>query len=229
MASVQSTSSHLFMFSTGGPDFFLLTLVDSIRAAYYVAFGPHGPRAPVHKPGDTFKIIMGTAAVVAVAGVLTLAARSFGTSFVLSRSIRCSHQDISLLKYSCTSFQDYDQGVARGFERACPRGQARPYLWCVFVRLYVPLPVRTQRYASSDFSFFLLPNQVSPPRATRARASCRATRQCRRKKNVCSRLSRPPPFTLYLRKLPFVRLCRISRASTELIYTFFFLCHCVRG
>jgi hypothetical protein len=46
--------------------------------AYYVSFGPHGPRAPVSQPGDTSKIVFWTAALVAVGGVLFFAARAAG-------------------------------------------------------------------------------------------------------------------------------------------------------
>ncbi|KAF5391870.1 hypothetical protein D9757_001723 [Collybiopsis confluens] len=50
--------------------------IDEKKAAYYVAFGPHGPRAPVGKPGDGFKIFAGTAALVGFAGVLYFAIRA---------------------------------------------------------------------------------------------------------------------------------------------------------
>ncbi|KZT09684.1 cytochrome c oxidase subunit IV [Laetiporus sulphureus 93-53] len=36
--------------------------IDEKKAAYYVAFGPHGPRAPVNPPGTTMKVFVGTAA-----------------------------------------------------------------------------------------------------------------------------------------------------------------------
>ncbi|KAJ3997220.1 cytochrome c oxidase subunit IV family [Lentinula boryana] len=45
--------------------------------AYYVAFGPHGPRAPVSKPGDGFKIFAGTAALIGVTGIIYYAIRVF--------------------------------------------------------------------------------------------------------------------------------------------------------
>ena len=38
-------------------------------AAYYVAFGPHGPRAPVNPPGTVPKVAIGVAALVAAAGL----------------------------------------------------------------------------------------------------------------------------------------------------------------
>ncbi|KAE9407122.1 cytochrome c oxidase subunit IV [Gymnopus androsaceus JB14] len=44
--------------------------------AYYVAFGPHGPRAPVSKPGDGIKIFASTAALVGVAGIIFYAIRA---------------------------------------------------------------------------------------------------------------------------------------------------------
>ncbi|KAF9556176.1 COX4-domain-containing protein [Agrocybe pediades] len=46
-----------------------LTL-DEKKAAYYVAFGPHGPRTPISKPGDNLKIFLATLGLVGVsAGV----------------------------------------------------------------------------------------------------------------------------------------------------------------
>jgi len=47
--------------------------------AYYVAFGPHGPRTPSSQPGDALKILLFTSALVAVAGTLFIAIRSAGT------------------------------------------------------------------------------------------------------------------------------------------------------
>ncbi|KAG2052763.1 COX4, subunit IV of cytochrome c oxidase [Suillus hirtellus] len=50
--------------------------LDEKKAAYYVAFGPHGPRAPVSPPGQGFKVFLGTMGLVGVAGLLTLVIRS---------------------------------------------------------------------------------------------------------------------------------------------------------
>ncbi|KAF8902761.1 cytochrome c oxidase subunit IV-domain-containing protein [Gymnopilus junonius] len=46
------------------------------KAAYYVAFGPHGPRTPVSQPGDNLKIFAITAALVGVAGAIYLGIKS---------------------------------------------------------------------------------------------------------------------------------------------------------
>ncbi|KAJ7708505.1 COX4, subunit IV of cytochrome c oxidase [Mycena metata] len=43
---------------------------DEKKAAYYVAFGPHGLRRPIHQKGDGFKIFLGTAGAITAAGVL---------------------------------------------------------------------------------------------------------------------------------------------------------------
>ncbi|PCH37817.1 cytochrome c oxidase subunit IV [Wolfiporia cocos MD-104 SS10] len=50
--------------------------IDEKKAAYYVAFGPHGPRRPVDPPGTYPKILLGTAAGIASAGVIFYAVRS---------------------------------------------------------------------------------------------------------------------------------------------------------
>ncbi|KAG2019637.1 hypothetical protein CC2G_005057 [Coprinopsis cinerea AmutBmut pab1-1] len=50
--------------------------IDEKKAAYYVAFGPHGPRAPTHKSGDTAKILLGVAALLGVSLTVNFAVRS---------------------------------------------------------------------------------------------------------------------------------------------------------
>ncbi|WVF66263.1 hypothetical protein IAT40_001003 [Kwoniella sp. CBS 6097] len=52
-----------------------LTL-DEKKAAYFVAFGPHGPRAPVNPPGHGLKVALGTLAAVGAAYGVFLFARS---------------------------------------------------------------------------------------------------------------------------------------------------------
>ncbi|KAJ3500395.1 hypothetical protein NMY22_g19274 [Coprinellus aureogranulatus] len=47
------------------------------KAAYYVAFGPHGPRAPSSQPGDGYKIVGSVAVLVAAAGLLAFGVRQF--------------------------------------------------------------------------------------------------------------------------------------------------------
>ncbi|KIJ59691.1 hypothetical protein HYDPIDRAFT_140281 [Hydnomerulius pinastri MD-312] len=50
--------------------------VDEKKAAYYVAFGPHGPRTPVSPPGQGLKVFLATMGLVGIAGVVSLAIRS---------------------------------------------------------------------------------------------------------------------------------------------------------
>jgi len=64
-------------------DYSLLTTVVGTHAlctgiAYYVAFGPHGPRSPLSKPGDNFKIFLSTVGLVGLGGLLFLWTRSIG-------------------------------------------------------------------------------------------------------------------------------------------------------
>lgn len=49
--------------------------------AYYVAFGPHGPRAPTSQPGDTVKIIFSTLALIAAGGALFFTIKAFSAYF----------------------------------------------------------------------------------------------------------------------------------------------------
>jgi cytochrome c oxidase subunit 4 len=51
--------------------------MDEKKAAYYVAFGPHGPRAPTSAPGEGLKIFLATAALVGLGGVLSFVMHSF--------------------------------------------------------------------------------------------------------------------------------------------------------
>ncbi|KAF8645457.1 hypothetical protein AX16_007811 [Volvariella volvacea WC 439] len=51
--------------------------IDEKKAAYYVAFGPHGPRAPISQPGDNLKILLATLGLVGLAGVLSLTIRQY--------------------------------------------------------------------------------------------------------------------------------------------------------
>lgn len=50
--------------------------LDEKKASYYVAFGPHGPRAPISKPGDNLKIFACVAALVGVTGVISALIRA---------------------------------------------------------------------------------------------------------------------------------------------------------
>ncbi|KAJ7236950.1 cytochrome c oxidase subunit IV-domain-containing protein [Mycena rebaudengoi] len=49
---------------------------DEKKAAYYVAFGPHGSRTPIHAKGDGFKIFLGTMGAVGLAGVMFFVIRA---------------------------------------------------------------------------------------------------------------------------------------------------------
>lgn len=51
--------------------------LDEKRAAYYVAFGPHGTRVPATKPGDANKIALGVFAVIAATGIIWTVIRSY--------------------------------------------------------------------------------------------------------------------------------------------------------
>ncbi|GFZ43738.1 hypothetical protein JCM24511_01458 [Saitozyma sp. JCM 24511] len=48
--------------------------VDEKKAAYFVAFGPHGPRTPTNPPGHSMRVLGGVgAAVLAAIGLLSFA------------------------------------------------------------------------------------------------------------------------------------------------------------
>jgi len=51
--------------------------LDEKKAAYYVSFGPHGPRTPASKPGDNLKIAAAVAAILGLAGAVQLTIQHF--------------------------------------------------------------------------------------------------------------------------------------------------------
>ena len=51
------------------------------NTAYYVSFGPHGPREPVSKEGDGLKIVLGVVGLLGVSGILFAGIRSMGMYF----------------------------------------------------------------------------------------------------------------------------------------------------
>ncbi|KAI8368166.1 cytochrome c oxidase subunit IV [Radiomyces spectabilis] len=48
---------------------------DEKKASYYIAFGPHGPREPITKPGHASKVLAGVSGVLAVSAALFYAMR----------------------------------------------------------------------------------------------------------------------------------------------------------
>ncbi len=46
--------------------------------AYYVSFGPHGPRTPATAPGSNFTVFLGVVGILATSGVVFELIRSRG-------------------------------------------------------------------------------------------------------------------------------------------------------
>jgi len=44
--------------------------LDEKRAAYFIAFGSHGPRAPIKPPGSNVKILLGIVGAIGLAGAI---------------------------------------------------------------------------------------------------------------------------------------------------------------
>ncbi|KZT61333.1 cytochrome c oxidase subunit IV [Calocera cornea HHB12733] len=51
--------------------------LDEKKAAYYVAFGPHGPRTPIVPPGSGIKVFFGVVGCIGVAGLIFAITRAF--------------------------------------------------------------------------------------------------------------------------------------------------------
>ena len=85
------------------PEPFLLTLA----TAYYVAFGPHGPRAPIDPPGAGPKIFLGVTGLIVAAGALFYAIRASGvylcTAYVMSRVFNVTSQPLRPRRLSARS------------------------------------------------------------------------------------------------------------------------------
>ncbi|KAI9476050.1 MAG: cytochrome c oxidase subunit IV [Benjaminiella poitrasii] len=52
--------------------------LDEKKAAYYIAFGAHGPREPLTKPGHGMKVLAGVTGVLVASGALFYAIRQNG-------------------------------------------------------------------------------------------------------------------------------------------------------
>ncbi|KAG6899744.1 hypothetical protein C0993_007231 [Termitomyces sp. T159_Od127] len=76
LSSEEKLSVHEQLEEVQKRDWKTLTL-DEKKAAYYVAFGPHGPRTPISQPGDALKIFFWTMTLVAAGGCLFATARYF--------------------------------------------------------------------------------------------------------------------------------------------------------
>lgn len=92
--------------------------------AYYVAFGAHGPRTDYHPPGSVTKIIFTTLVMCGLGGGLFGAARYFGAYFPIVLLVM-----VLIFFRRWTNSQDCEQGVARGFQRACSGDEARSDFW----------------------------------------------------------------------------------------------------
>ncbi|KZV87386.1 COX4-domain-containing protein [Exidia glandulosa HHB12029] len=51
--------------------------LDEKKAAYYIAFGPHGPRKPLNPPGTNWQIFFGTVGLIGLSISIFLVIRSF--------------------------------------------------------------------------------------------------------------------------------------------------------
>lgn len=116
MAQGKRVSPIFFFFGLFGGVFFFFFI------AYYVAFGPHGPRAPVNPTGTTVKVAAGVAVLIASAGLIYGGVRSVGM-FLFSLLSFCE------LTGTCSpaATKDDHEGVGRGLERACQGAQNQPH------------------------------------------------------------------------------------------------------
>lgn len=101
----------------------------SFLVAYYVAFGPHGPRTPSTPAGETTRLVVGIVSSILIATGMYYAVRASGALFVginvsyISLMIQSSPSPflpfcITTLSFnSPPSTKDHVKGVARGHER----------------------------------------------------------------------------------------------------------------
>jgi len=101
-------------------------------AAYYVAFGPHGPRAPVNPPGTNTKVFFGVAALIAAAGVTYSAVRQFGQDAPrFARLVALANRPMAGRVRRWCPAKDNHKRMGGGRERALQGAQNQPYHWCV--------------------------------------------------------------------------------------------------
>jgi hypothetical protein len=156
-----------------------LVLILTLRPpAYWIAFGPHGPRAEA-PPGENVKIFMYVMAALGATGVIFGAARFFARGQPATMTKEYQEASNEYLKV-CTSHKLHRDPRARGaYMRSHDNKECDSN--------------NTSRYRASTSS----PSLVSHPRATSApawsRASPRAskctTRQESRERKKCSRIS----------------------------------------
>jgi hypothetical protein len=130
--------------------------------AYYVSFGPHGPRAPTSKPGDYPKIFL---AVVGIIGLTGLASH-FIYTFGMALFCTTRHSTDCMRSYSHTTPQDSHQGMGGGHERACQGEEPQPchrYVLATTMTFYFFAAMLSDQSTDPSLS------QVSPPRVTAAK------------------------------------------------------------
>ena len=128
----------------------LCTLADLVSsllpsAAYYVAFGPHGPRTPVNPPGTSAKVTAGVFGLIAAAAAVFATVRALGkprhcvSVFRVYAALTCAcPASASYLPRSAAPAEDDHEGVGRCRAGARARDEHQPYLWYVRPR---PTPV----------------------------------------------------------------------------------------
>lgn len=102
----------------------------------YIAFGAHGPREPLTKPGHGLKVLIGTIGIMAASGALFYVIRQNGkcyTSFfqqklLLSGSFATCHT-------SYREAKDHQSRMGRGNQRIHEGAEDEPHLWYCLRRL----------------------------------------------------------------------------------------------
>lgn len=88
--------------------------------AYFVAFGPHGPRAPYNPPNNTMKVIIGTTLSMLAAYGIVQAVRASGKRFL--------HLDrFQSLTYSSSPTKDFNTRVPGAIHRVPQEPKRQPY------------------------------------------------------------------------------------------------------
>ena len=169
----------------------------SFLVAYYVAFGPHGPRTPSTPAGETTRLVVGIVSSILIATGMYYAVRASGALFVginvshISLMIQSSPSPflpfcITTLSFnSSPSTKDHVKGVARGHERKGKGTEDEPHPRCVYYEISKSISSRL----TITFPRSLPSLQVLHRRATLARVSF-----SKRRNLFLSLLHPPPPF-----------------------------------
>jgi len=145
-----------------------------VQPAYFVAFGPHGPRTPIHGPRHGTNVFLATTGCIVSSLIAFALIRSYGELRTSPRPSITLMDDLLSLPFSlvCTTSyaiassspaQDQDSGIPGGDERVYAWAERQPYR-----TFLLDTSFRTRGVPLSALTLMVC-RAVSRPRGTRGR------------------------------------------------------------